>query len=479
MLSEHVLPPKSEAAPPRERNSSETPPTRPVSGRWSLLRQGLFLLGLMSLSYVLGAAVLFFELPSSEFLTKAFLGARAWNEERQRTAQSPDPGLSSQSKGHIDKPGKTFDGFTLITCGDMPGPGTEAFLIDMSGKRVHTWSIAFSKVWSRPPHLPVWPPVDDDNVHWFDCHPYPNGDLLVVFHGRQHPANGYGLAKLDKDSNVIWKYAGPTHHDVDVGEDGTIYAIQHEMASEMPPGLEFIPAPCLVDSLVMLSPEGKELRKPIPILEAFRNSPYATLLWSLQPAEKAHALPGGLTVSSSEEFFRRRDSLHTNSVKVLSRQRAPIFPAFQAGQLLISMRNLDTIAVIDPHTDAVVWAARGPWRCQHDASFLDNGHLLIFDNDGIPGRSRVLEYDPQIQAFPWSYAGEKGTPFYTIERGMSQRLPNGNTLIVNSAGREIREVTAEKEVVWTDSADRFITSARRYAPQQLPFLKGGHRARPQ
>jgi hypothetical protein len=102
----------------------------------------------------------------------------------------------------------------------------------------------------------------------------------------------------------------------------------------------------------------------------------------------------------------------------------------------------------------------------------------------------VLEYDPKTQAFPWSYAGENGAPFLSKDRGMCQRLPNGNTLIVNSEGTkiqtatgppefrgEIMEVTPAKEVVWTCTCDGYITSARRYSPEALEFLNG-QRPRP-
>lgn len=62
---------------------------------------------------------------------------------------------------------------------------------------------------------------------------------------------------------------------------------------------------------------------------------------------------------------------------------------------------------------------------------------------------------------------------------MSQRLPNGNTLIVNSDGSEVFEVTSDREVVWSCSCGRVeLNRARRYTPDQLPYLKGDQRARP-
>jgi hypothetical protein len=62
---------------------------------------------------------------------------------------------------------------------------------------------------------------------------------------------------------------------------------------------------------------------------------------------------------------------------------------------------------------------------------------------------------------------------------MCQRLPGGNTLIVNSDGSEVLEVTPAQEVVWSCSCGGVeLNRARRYMPQQLPFLKGAPRERP-
>ena len=130
-------------------------------------------------------------------------------------------------------------------------------------------------------------------------------------------------------------------------------------------------------------------------------------------------------------------------------------------------------------TEKVVWASRGPWRAQHDPTFLENGRLLLFDNLGSPKGSRVLEYDPQTQSFPWTYPGETGKPFLSNIRGMSQRLPNGNTLVVNSVGGEVLEVTLEREVVWSCSTGEVtINRARRYRSDQVPFAKGSPRVTP-
>jgi hypothetical protein len=284
--------------------------------------------------------------------------------------------------------------------------------------------------------------------------------------------------KLNKDSHVVWSYPANVHHDVDVGEDGTIYAIQSEVVDLAPTGKEGAQTARLLDYLVLLSPDGKPLRKPISILAAFQNSPYSAFLSPLARFDRQDELAGDLDLLGLDPDGRDWDRLHTNSVRELSRRLAPKFPAFKAGQVLISVRHLDAIAVLDIETGTIVWAACGPWKAQHDPQFLENGHLLIFDNRGMSKRSRVLEYDPQTQAFPWIYSGDDDAPFFTSDRGMSQRLPNGNTLIVDTDGGEIIEVTPGKEVVWTCATNCFVTTGRRYSGDQLHFLPEGEPARP-
>lgn len=443
--------------------------------RRNLASSCLSVLGLISLSFILGAAVIFFDLPSSTFLRRAFEGGMALYEHKGAAPASDKP-LPPPTAGPIDKSGKTCDGFTLC----MYGGNARAVLINMRSETVHQWHVAFSQLWSDPPHLRGQ--IEDAAVYFNDGHIYPNGDLLAVLEGPinlHNPSPGFGLVKLDKDSHVLWKYAAKCHHDVDVAEDGTIYALVNEMVDRVPPQLAYLPTPCMVDFVDVISAEGKRMKR-ISLLEAFLDTPYAALFGKLERPK----IPGKMSPAAARTAFfvddvHRRDVLHTNAVKVLSRALAAKFPLFKAGQFLISPRHLDAIAVLDPDSEKVVWAARGPWQAQHDPSFLDNGHLLLFDNLGSQRGSRVLEYDPQTQAFPWSYPDEKGKPFLSEIRGMCQRLPNGNTLIVHSEGGEVWEVTPDREVVWSSSVGRTeLYRARRYTAEQLPFLKGGPRARP-
>jgi hypothetical protein len=463
--------------------------------RW--MSMALSVLAMMFLSYVAGAAVLFLDLPSADFLRRAFTGAMALNE---REFATPDAGSSQDLLTHVvvtaDDPLRTFDGFTLVTTTES----TRATLLDMRGNIVHRWELPFSRAWRKTPH--VRRPVSDSRVHWFRCHLYPNGDLLAVYHANGDTPYGYGLAKMDKDSNLLWTFSANVHHDVDVGEDGTIFTLTQKFVDAPAGAPKTNSKRHLADYVVVLSPLGEKL-KEIPILPAFLDSPFAPYLSVVErPAAKA-GFPDGASPAVGElsdpqshlalaplphaQF--QGDILHANSVRVLRQGRAARFPLFKAGDVLLSMRNLDAIAVLNIATGRVVWAARGPWRRQHDADFLENGRLLVYDNLGSLARTRVLEYDPRTQAVDWLYTGEDATSFQALLRGTAQRLGNGNTLLVNPDDRRILEMTAGKQRVWEcscpvrppDGPDIpflcAITGARRY-PSNLPFLKGETHARP-
>lgn len=447
------------------------------------------ILGLMTLSYIFGVTSLLCNIPPAESLQKALTGYRAWSEREQLRNQPPQetsPSNSGQISVSVDQPDRTFDGLTLYTTTE----GSTAVLIDMRGKVIHRWELPSELTW--PGEASGRSSFRKDQIHWFRCRLFPNGDLLAVCHVENDTPYGYGLVKLDKDSRLLWVSARHAHHDVDVGDDGTIYALTQSIAEYPPTGMEWFPTPYLADSLVILSPEGKET-DTIPILPAFRDSPYALTFSFLARTDEDSVLKIGQGPRSVSpplpplmmdhgSASRKGDFLHTNSVRVLNRSLAPKFPLFKQGQVLISLLYPNTLTVIDPQTHSVVWASSGIWRGQHDAEFLDNGNILLYDNYGSPKGSRILEYDPRTQAIAWCYPRENSNFFRALSRGMKQRLPNGNTLIVDPDAGRLVEVTLNKECVWECllplSPGAAITGASRHACDKLTFLKGGSHARP-
>ncbi len=148
------------------------------------------------------------------------------------------------------------------------------------------------------------------------------------------------------------------------------------------------------------------------------------------------------------------------------------------------------MAVVNPRDKRVEWALSGLWQAQHEPVLLPNGRLLVFDNLGVAGASRVLEFDPLTQKVEWQYAGTPDAPFASWKLGAAQRLPNGNTLITESTAGRAFEVTREGRIVWEflnparGGRDRQAIAAlnelRRFGPELVssPWLNRGQIVRP-
>ncbi len=448
---------------------------------------------MMFLSCIGGAAILYFDLAGASALRNAFMGYEAWLERGSKASITSRAGRTRLGITHR-RARKNLRWIHALHHNTRNQHAAHRH----AGNLVHQWNRPFSQVWPQPTHIKH--PVADDLVHWFRCRLFSNGDLLAIYQSDPDTPHGYGLAKLDKDSNILWAYSDNVHHDLDLGDDGKIYALTHQISQERLTGLDAISPPYLADYLVILSAEGKELQK-ISILEAFRRSPFLLMLSTIstggtQRQNRPHVkspltsadspFTGELKTPLVKDFPQRislpkerGDFLHANGVKVLNRAMATKFLIFKEGQVLLSLRGIDA----SPSWMSRVVPSSGQSKAfgagQHDPEFLENGHLLLFDNSGLGQIARVIEYDPITHGFPWSYTSEDSAPFVATQRGMKQHLPNGNVLIVDPDGGRLFEVNSAKSLVWeygcpaqgdVPNAHAFITGVSRYPAGELKFL---------
>jgi hypothetical protein len=380
------------------------------------------------------------------------------------------PGSSGTRAGaQVIDAGRIAPGVTFMV-GYRP-EGFGAWIVDRDGTILHRWHARYSEVFGKAPQL-LWQ-ARDETIAWHGAHLYPDGSILFNFQDNSFPF-GSGLVKLDKDSNVIWKLAENTHHDVSVDEDGIIWVAAQRYRPDGIPGMGNLEPWYYEDVVLKVSPDGQVLDE-ISVLGALRD-------W-----------PGLTTVTYEEDVSLKiasHDPTHLNNVEPLPRAMANAFPQFAPGDLLVSLRNVNTIAVIDPHTKRLKWSMTGAFAQQHDPDFLPNGHILMFDNlgglNGDPacGRSRALEIDPATQAVVWRYDGCAGPPFDSERRGTVELEDNGNVLIAEALNGRALEVThdAQPRIVWEYSnivgeldggpAIGVITHAERFRPGTLPFLQG-------
>jgi hypothetical protein len=323
-------------------------------------------------------------------------------------------------------PERSQPGLNFYASGHEEG----ALLIDMDGRVLHRWQFAFPDAFEKAPR----PQLGKRDRWWRRAFLLPNGDVIALI-------TGSGLLRLDKDSKLVWAKALYAHHDLAFEPNGDLWVMTRDV--------RIVPRvnagqPIVEDTLTLLDSEGNEKRS-LSLLEAFENSEFADY-W----------LRTGR---------RSGDIFHSNSIERLDGRIADRNPAFREGNLLISFLEIDTIAVVDPEQQKVVWAHSGEYHRQHDPKILENGNLLLFDNRAEPDPSAVLEYDPASMEKVWEFRGAPEEPFFTGTCGTAERLANGNTLITETDFGRAFEVTADGTVVWeyynperAGDGNRFVAS---------------------
>ena len=173
--------------------------------------------------------------------------------------------------------------------------------------------------------------------------------------------------------------------------------------------------------------------------------------------------------------FQQVDYLHWNAFDIDSQ-----------GGLLMSFRNISTIARLSPIDWSIDWKLGGygndfqiydpEWGGflnQHDVNDIGGNRILLFDNSTSTGNqlgySRVVEYEVDTVAMTatrgWSYSHPD--EIYAPAQGSVERLENGNTLIAwgnAHAGQElgtlVTEVNNQGEIVWEIQLGAYFTVYR-------------------
>ena len=304
-------------------------------------------------------------------------------------------------------PDRAYDGLNFYTSGHHSG----AILIDMKGQELHRWEYSFEQAW--PGESP-----DQHTDFWRRAVLLESGEVLAIF-------EGYGLVKLDHESKPVWKSLIGAHHQLEVQPDGSIYVLTRE--PRLAPRINKR-VPILEDFVSIVDPaDGSELRR-VSILKCLQRSPFHQR-WK-------------------PSIARARDIFHTNTLKVLDGRHASRSPHFAAGNVLVSMRSTNALAILDMDRKKVVWMHTGDFQRQHDPTLLESGRMLLFDNRGREGSSSVQEFDPLTGQLNWQYRGTPEAPFYSRSCGSAQRLSNGNTLVTETDSGRAFELTADKEIVW-------------------------------
>lgn len=428
------------------------------------------------LAFMVGALIMAFELPPHQEIRKMIIAAVSvarWAQLEQVENDEDHPHIivSDASGGKAlgrYLPERAYGGVTVAEA--FANDRFAMLLLDENGKRLHRWDVP-EAVYAEIDGL-GWN-IDHGFLEIMGGHLYGNGDMLGVIYQQ-------GLFRIDRCSGLKWFRQGLYHHDVNVAPDGSIWALSANYITRQPGPYAHIATPHYEDTIVHLSPDGEVLEE-ISLLDTIYRSGYQGLV---------------LDGKSAYPESKQDDPTHSNDIEIVTEAFAARHDFAEPGDLMVSLRAIDSIVLIDRETRLVKWALTGLFLRQHDPDLHDDGTISIFDNRTARdqfnmarrtiepqsfGYSRLLRFDPASQRIVWQFQGSRDEPFYTSIQGDHQILPNGNVMAVETeAGRIIEIDPKTNEIVWEwfnvvergerkDLVGR-ITRAFRYDRDSLTFL---------
>jgi hypothetical protein len=329
-------------------------------------------------------------------------------------------------------------------------------LIDVNGTDVHTWTLPCGSSY-------VQRPLADGRVLSESC-----GNLV----------------ELDWEGTVVWEFTPPAgviiHHDWERLANGNTLILCQQTINE----------PSISDT---------DIQDDF-ILEV---SPGGTVVWEWHLADHFDEL--GFSQNRIDMIDARGgDWSHATAISRIPDSTAHSDPRFSPGNIILSLRYQNTIAIIERGTGQIVWVDTdrliGPHSAYMIPSDLPGGdNIMAFDNgfagDWLPlgpssaefnnrDDSRVLEIDPVDGSLDWTYqdtlAGFLDGTFFSDADGGAQRLSNGSTLITEGKSGRIFEVTNGLVTVWEYVSPYFNASNSNaiYRAYKVPLDWAGPRLAP-
>lgn len=272
----------------------------------------------------------------------------------------------------------------------------------------------------------------------------PDGSVLFSY-------ESCGMVKLDRCGKKQWATKELTHHSPNMLSDGGIVIGGSDYVSK-PTRWPFT-EPYWEDVIRVYNAQGKLVRQR-GITDLFvRNGMLAAL------------------TSHSDDNPKTNGEFHLNEVEELPAALASAFPMFEAGDLLVSIRNLNMILVTDAKMERIKWHHVGPWVRQHDPDWGTDGRITVFDNhpDGTAdgtrfGGSRIIAINPATGEAQTVYGGRTGQHFFTNQRGLHQMLGDGSMLITEANAGRAFQVDGSGRIVW-----QYVN---RYDDKEAAWLNG-------
>jgi Arylsulfotransferase (ASST) len=413
-----------------------------------LLLKVWFWLGLVAIGFVWGVACMHFEFFPYSLLHEAKVAEEAWTvalEEEpttfirfEKTAAGPPRSAPVADQDADQGEFVLVGGGPFENLAECPGWGCMAWIVDRQGKVLHTWQID--------------PEIIMTGMHGYAGRVTPrtlkphdwqladNGELTVVFESIGNYPYGVGVARFDWDSHLLWFNNNRAHHWMTVGQDGFMYVpVQKTADSPFDIGDSMWSLECRkggleVDGIEVLDPSGKVVEH-IDMVQKLIDEGYVGLL--------------GATTDHC-------DPLHLNLVQIVDPDLASKVDALEPGDLIVSLRNLNTLVVLGAGDRHIKWMFAGQASHAHAPRPDHDGDIVLFDNLGGPrefGGSRLARVrvgGTRLETLFPTAGTDPGINFYSKVGGTIEWHPRRNRALVGltSQGRVLELDLDSKQVLW-------------------------------
>ena len=372
------------------------------------------------------------------------------------TGRLPDAFVRAPRKETVvlRRPAETSPGMTLIA-GVGPGGRLMAKLVEMDGAVEHAWDLDWFRIWPDRRNVPADTlPKSRPGADIHGVVLSPNGDLTFSY-------ENLGMVQVDFCGRVKWRLARMTHHAIYRDDAGRFWTLDHLIHDRTDARFPTFKPPFYEDEVVELSPQGRVLRT-FSVPELLKQNGYEGLLYMSSIDNKSTA--------------PCCDFLHTNDVEVFpGRMKEDLF---RHGDVMVSVRNINTVFVFDPETRRIKRLLIGQFVRQHDPDFVDGSTISVFDNhnvglDAPEAASRIVVFSLKTGAERVLFQGTPAEPFYTQVMGKQQWLDNGDVLLAERTHGRALEVNQKGQVVWEyynhigKGLLGVVNAAQRIAPARL------------
>jgi hypothetical protein len=312
-----------------------------------------------------------------------------------------------------------------------PTNGCLAWIVDRQGRLLHQWEVDPQPILDGM--TVVGGEVSARKLKPHDWHLQPNGDLLVIFENNGAFPYGGAVARFDWEGRLLGVTHNGAHHWMTVDDDGKMYMpINRAVEATLSLDGRFLNLTCTsggieLDYVQIVDRAGQPL-ETINLLERLIESGFTGLIYAT---------------------FDPCDPLHLNFVQHVDRTLASS-SGLEVGDLIVSMRNINAVAILAADDRRVKWLLAGRTTRQHSPRIATDGSLLIFDNFGgsaVGGGSRIARLRWPSQdvetLFPLLDSGEDG--FFSRVGGLMVQHPSQSRILVTltDSGR-IVEIDTKK-----------------------------------